>query len=153
MKKFLLMSILIAIGGVTCAQTRHSITQSQARMIETDMGAITAPIIVELGEISAMKIVDTTTFDISIFRDADYVVGMLSEYKQYALAKYCTEHGYDIIVNALFQIFTNKNGDKLSVVISGFPARYKKFRPATKEDNWMLPYSGRESDNSKKIIR
>ena len=136
-----------------CAQTHHSITQSQARMIETDMGAITAPIIGELGEISTTKIVDTTVFNISMFRDAKAIVELLPEYKQYAIAKYCTQNGYDIILNALFQVFTNEEGNKLNVVITGFPARYKRFRPATKEDVWMLQFVGKESISVKNIVQ
>lgn len=144
--------LCLLFSGMIGAQTRHNITQSQARMIETDMGAITAPLIGELDEISPSKIVDTTTFNISMFRDAQVIVDLLSEYKQYALAKYCTKHGYDIIVNALFQVFTNERGDELYVVITGFPAKYKRFRPATKEDCWMLQFTGEESENVKNIL-
>ena len=150
MRKSLFLALCLLISGMAGAQIRHNITQSQARMIETDMGAITAPIVAELGEVASQKIVDTTSFDISSFRDAQLVVNLLPEFKQYALAKYCNEHGYDIIVHALFQVFTVDN--VLKVVVTGFPARYKRFRAATKEDTWMLQFTGEESENVKKIV-
>ena len=152
MKKCFLLALCLLICGALCAQTHHNIRQSQARMIETNMGAVTAPIIGELGEVSPTKIVDTTMFDISMFRDAKMVVDLLPEFKQYALAKYCTKHGYDVIINALFQVFTSDDGFQLNVVVTGFPARYKRFRQATSEDAWMLRFTGEESDNVKKIV-
>lgn len=152
MKKIVLSMAFCFAASIGIAQNHHVISQSQARMLETQMGAVTAPIIAELDEVSSKKIVDTTRFSIGYIKDANTVVALLPEYKQYAVAKYCQKNGYDVIINALFQITTNKSGDELLVVVTGFPARYKRFRPATKEDSWMLPFSGHNSNNSVQIL-
>lgn len=151
MKKLFFLALCSA-ASVCFAQNHHVISQSQARMLETQMGAVTAPIIAELGEVSPNKIIDTTTFSIGYIKDASIIVSMLPEYKQYALAKYCQKNGYDVIINALFQVSTNKAGDELLVIVTGYPARFKRFRPATKEDSWMLPFAGQNSSNSVRIL-
>lgn len=151
MKKFILL-LLIALcsDGVLFAQKHHIVNQSQARMITTNMGAITAPIIAELGEISPQKITYTRRFNISFYQNVQQIINDLSEYKQATIAKYCNENNYDLIVNAIFQITTEN--DELVVTLMGFPAKYSKFRPATQADSWMLNYIGGETTNSRQII-
>lgn len=140
-KPILLLLFLMTLAlGAFAQKNVHSITQAQARLIESEFSVITAPVIGELGDISPKKIVDSLEFYIGNFRDAQDIVVNLDDYKRYTIAHYCTKSGYDLIVNPLFQVSTNPAGDKLKVVVTGFPARYKSFRPATKDDSWMLPF-------------
>lgn len=142
MKKLVLLSFfLVTLAFAANAQKNvHSITQAQARLIESEFSVITAPVIGELGDISPKKIIDSLEFYIGNYRDANEIVANLDDYKRYTIAHYCTKSGYDLIVNPLFQVSTNPEGDKLKVVVTGFPARYKSFRPATEKDEWMLPF-------------
>ena len=141
MKKLLFTLLLLNFTMVTFAQKNiHSITQAQARLIESEFSVITAPVIGELGDISPKKIIDSLEFYIGNFKDANDIVANLEDYKRYTIAHYCTKSGFDLIVNPLFQVSTNPAGDKLKVVVTGFPAKYKSFRPATENDKWMLPF-------------
>lgn len=142
MKKIIFTFLAIIILFSTAnAQYKHSITQSQARLIESDFSVVTAPIIGELGEISPTKIIDSTEFFIGGFRDArSEIVPNLEDYKRYTIANYCTKSGYDIIINPLFQISTNAEGDMLKIIVTGFPAKYKSFRQATENDKWIPLY-------------
>lgn len=142
MKNLTFMLLLITLSFATYAQKNvHNITQAQARLIESEFSVLTAPVIGELGEISPNKIVDSMEFYIGNFKDAAReIVPNLEEYKRYTIAHYCTKSGFDLIINPLFQVSTNADGDKLKVVVTGFPAKYKKFRPATENDRWMLPF-------------
>ena len=141
MKKLLFTLMLIALAfGANAQKNIHSITQAQARLIESEFSVITAPVIGELGDISPKKIVDSMEFYIGNFKDAQDIVVNLDDYKRYTIAHYCTKSGFDLIVNPLFQVSTNPAGDKLKVVVTGFPAKYKSFRPATEKDEWMLPF-------------
>ena len=137
MKK--LFTLVFLVAGVTAfAQNKHSITQSQARLIESEFGVLTAPIIGELDQISSEKITHKVEFFIGGFKDAQRdIVLNLEDYKKYTIANYCTNNGYDLIINPLFQVSTNSEGDKLIVTVTGYPARYKSFRPAKEEDRWM----------------
>ncbi len=47
----------------SCTTSRvHNITQAQARIVDSDFGIITAPVIGELDEMSCEKIVDSAEF-------------------------------------------------------------------------------------------
>lgn len=142
MKRTILTFLAIsAIFNIAHAQNKHNITQSQARLIESDFSVVTAPIIGELGEISPTKITDSVEFFIGGFKDARAeIVPNLEDYKRYTIAHYCTKSGFDIIINPLFQISTNAEGDMLKVIVTGFPAKYKSFRQATENDKWMPLY-------------
>lgn len=137
MKKIFTL-VLLLIGISTFAQNKHSVTQSQARLIESQYGVLTAPIIGELDQISSKKIIHKVEFFIGGFKDAQRdIVPNLEDYKKYTIANYCTENDYDLLINPLFQVVTNTEGDKLIVTVTGYPARYKSFRPAKEEDRWM----------------
>lgn len=142
MKKITFTLLLVMLVTATFAQKNvHNITQAQARLIESEFSVLTAPVIGELGEISPKKIIDSMEFYIGNFKDAAReIVPNLEDYKRYTIAHYCTKSGFDLIINPLFQVSTNVDGDKLKVIVTGFPAKYKSFRPATKDDSWMLPF-------------
>lgn len=139
-KTFFTLLLIVLAFGANAQKNIHSITQAQARLIESEFSVITAPVIGELGDISPKKIVDSMEFYIGNFKDAHEIVVNLDDYKRYTIAHYCTKSGFDLIVNPLFQVSTNPAGDKLKVVVTGFPAKYKSFRPATEKDEWMLPF-------------
>ena len=44
---------------------------------------------------------------------------------------------------------TNAQGDVLSVTVTGYPAKYKSFRAATSEDEWMLNFKSDASSEEK----
>ena len=142
MKKITFTLLLVMLVTATFAQKNvHNITQAQARLIESEFSVLTAPVIGELGEISPKKIIDSMEFYIGNFKDAAReIVPNLDDYKRYTIAHYCTKSGFDLIINPLFQVSTNVYGDKMKVIVTGFPAKYKSFRPATKDDSWMLPF-------------
>lgn len=154
MKKLFTLALLV-VSVSTFAQNKHSITQSQARLIESEFGVLTTPIIGELDQISSEKITHKVEFFIGGFKDAQRdIVPNLEDYKKYTIANYCTNNGYDLIINPLFQVETNTEGDKLIVTVAGYPAKYKSFRTAKAEDSWMLNFINDHSadDRAKAII-
>ena len=152
MKKLTITLLLAMLAMATYAQKNvHNITQAQARLIESEFSVITAPVIGELGDISPKKIVDSLEFYIGNFRDAHDIVANLDDYKRYTIAHYCTKSGYDLIINPLFQVSTNPEGDKLKVVVTGFPAKYKSFRPATEKDEWMLMFLLNDTKSAQRL--
>lgn len=154
MKK--LFTLVFLVAGVTAfAQNKHNVTQSQARLIESEFGVITAPVIGELDQISYEKITHKVEFLIGEFKDAQRdIVPNLDDYKKYTIANFCTENNYDLIINPLFQVSTNTEGNKLIVTVTGYPAKYKSFRTAKAEDSWMLNFINDHSadDRAKKTM-
>lgn len=155
MRKVIFTVALVMTVIVSNAQNKHNIVQSQARMKETQFAVVTAPIIGELDAVSPNKITDSMEFYIGGFKDAvKDIVPNLDEYKKYTIANYCQRKGYDVIINPLFQLRTNEQGDKLRVIVTGYPAKYKSFRPAKEEDAWMMYFMNDNltDDRAKKII-
>ena len=111
--------------------TRKIITEkktSQGRMVDPQSEVITAPQIAEL-EVSQTKCDTTFRFD------HDGTVD-LQNARALALSAFQKHHDAYIEVN-----------------IEGFPARYSKIRPATREDLWMLDFInyGNKSKNTDAI--
>ena len=130
----------------------HNINQSQAAAEPSRFGVVTAPIIGELGEISPNKIIDSCQWDLSNVKDAaTEIIPRLDQYKEYTLANYCNKNGWDLIINPLYQVRTNREGNVMTVIVTGFPAKYKRFRPATKEDSWMLSFINEDKNSEQKI--
>ena len=130
----------------------HNINHSQAKAEGSRFGVLTAPIIGELGEISPNKIVDSCRWDLSNIKDAaTEILPHLDEYKEYTVANYCYKNGWDLIIEPLYQVRTNREGNVMTVIVTGFPAKYKKFRPATKEDSWMLTFINDDKKSEQKI--
>lgn len=152
MKKLTVTLLLVMLATASFAQKNvHNITQAQARLIESEFSVITAPVIGELGEIAPKKIIDSMEFYIGNFRDARDVVANLDDYKCYTIANYCSRSGFDLIINPLFQVSTNADGDKLKVIVTGFPAKYKSFRPATEKDEWMLYFLHSDTKSGERL--
>ena len=113
--------------------TRKIITEkktSQGRMVDPQSEVITAPQIAEL-EVSQTKCDTTFRFD------HDGTVD-LQNARALALSAFQKHHDADIIVGALMN--TRMTAQYIEVNIEGFPARYSKIRPATREDLWMLDF-------------
>lgn len=147
------MLFLIMISTTVFSQKYvHNITQSQAKAVGSHFGVLTAPIIGELGEVSPNKIIDSCQWNISNVKDpALEIIPFIDEYKSYTVANYCAKNGWDVIIDPLFQVRTNREGNIMTVIVTGFPAKYKKFRPATKDDSWMLQFVF-DDEKSEKII-
>ena len=121
--------------------TRKIITEkktSQGRMVDPQSEVITAPQIAEL------EVSQTIRFD------HDGTVD-LQNARALALSAFQKHHDADIIVGALMN--TRMTAQYIEVNIEGFPARYSKIRPATREDLWMLDFInyGNKSKNTDAI--
>ena len=75
----------------------------------------------------------------------------IAELEALALSAFQKHHDADIIVGALMN--TRMTAQYIEVNIEGFPARYSKIRPATREDLWMLDFInyGNKSKNTDAI--
>lgn len=134
------LSLFVTMGSF--AQNKHSISHAQAKILESSSSIITTPLIAELEDISSNRVTSSLDFAIGMYKDAaTQIVPFLTEYKQFALTKYCMENGYDVIINPLFYISTNQSGDIMTVTFIGFPGKYKNIRQAKEEDLWMLNFT------------
>ena len=61
------------------------------------------------------------------------------------------KYGADAILSATSEATTNAKGE-LVVTVRGYPIKYTNFRPATKEDLWMLKFDNTINEGNQSII-
>lgn len=140
MLKKLLLVIAIAIGSVTIAsaqkvdriETTVDYMESSARYMEPSQSIMTSPMIADLevigGSISYTEIEAFKNYEVT-----EELIQLVPGFKRIALSRAARAHKADVIIGAMVEVITNKNG-RLEITITGYPARYTNFRNATSED-------------------
>ena len=66
--------------------------------------------------------------------------GSMDAVKVHAVSKLLAKHNADVLIEPqfTFEMISSNGGSTYNVVVSGYPASYKEFRPATKEDIEIL---------------
>ncbi len=151
MKKVNVLLAIVAASVICtgCASTFEKVNQTMVRVQEPEVGTVATPIVMELGEIPQQKITDTTIIDVDSYRYSGSTVyqritqSMLIGFRKEALENAVIKHDCDVIVYPSFRIYTSEDGKTCYVIVSGYPAKYKRLRPATKDDLWMLEFMGK----------
>lgn len=110
--------------------------ESSARVLEADHNLLSTPMIADL-DVSAEKVTYTET---EMFANLEVTRGLLSniaELKKIALSRAARQYKADILVGSTIDVVTNKDG-RLEITVSGYPARYVKFRKASSQDIDLL---------------
>ena len=148
MKLKKMMALAIAVVGLSSCESWHDVTT--IRTTEAETGLLVHPMVIELDSVSTHMIVDTIRFTDKTYSDEDKPA-LYSE----AMAKCIQKHHFDLLVSPSYQMYcetTYSNSSYSSnitsstsynVVISGYPAYFKRIRPATPEDGWMIPFYNR----------
>lgn len=151
MRKVNVLFVIVVTAAICsgCASTFEKVNQTMVRVQEPEVGTVATPIVMELGEIPQQKITDTTIIDVDRYRypsNQSYqriTQSMLIGFRKEALENAVIKHNCDVIVYPSFRIFTSEDGKTCYVIVSGYPAKYKRLRPATKDDLWMLEFMGK----------
>lgn len=151
-KRHLGFAILMAVICSSCASTFEKVNQTMVRVQEPEVGTVATPIVMELGNIPQQKITDTTIINVDDYRYPNVNVrqsnqritqSMLVAFRKEALENAVLKYECDVIVYPSFRIRTSDDGKTCYVIVSGYPAKYKRLRPATKDDLWMLEFMGK----------
>ena len=150
-EKHLVVAIFVAAICSSCASTFEKVNQTMVRVQEPEVGTVATPIVMELGEIPQQKITDTTVINVNDYRRPTnasqtyqrITQSMLVDFRKEALENAVLKHDCDVIVYPSFRIKTSDDGKTCYVIVSGYPAKYKRIRPATKDDLWMLEFMGK----------
>jgi hypothetical protein len=118
--------------------------ESQARLVEPRMQVFVKPLIVDL-QVLTEKRVKSTPY---LFSDKDISTMTLSELesaKINALYQMSVENDADVIVGATFDVRTPGKGKGVEITVTGFPAKYVKWRPIEEMDyQWVRESYGYE---------
>lgn len=152
MKK-LLFAALAAVAMSSCVSytytpPRLEYRESSGRNIEPMQNAVIVPMVADLELISETKIEHVETFEITITPD---VIANVDSYKRVALVNASKKYNADTMVAALINVDTNEAGN-LVITVTGFPARYAKFRSMTQDDQWLLHMHDNQA-KSKEVVQ
>lgn len=106
---------------------------SNSQMVEPTHGIIMNPMIADLEMIGSEKVSYKETFKVSLDKSS---TDKIQIYKDIALAHAEKEYKADVMVAAHFEVHAIDS--EIEIVVTGYPAFYKNFRPATKKDRWMI---------------
>lgn len=145
-------AILMAAICSSCISTStfERVNQTMVRVQEPEVGTVATPLVMELGDIPQQRITDTTIINVDDYRHPNVgpsyqsiTQSMLIDFRKEALENAVLRHDCDVIVYPSFRIKTSDDGKKCYVIVYGYPAKYKRLRPATKDDLWMLEFMGK----------
>ena len=152
MKKVFLAVIAIATTLVSCSTVSTTIDymESSARILEPEHNMILTPLIADL-DIVGEKISYTEKEMFAGLEVSYELLQNLPELKKIALSRAAKAHNADIIVAPSIDIVTKNN--RLEVTVTGFPAKYAKFRNANEQDvNMVSKLNGRKNFDVNGII-
>lgn len=136
-KLFLTVMFILCITNISHAQKYlESVNYMEASSRETSsaVDVMTTPLIADLEVLPRIEETVTEPFkNINVTSDINLAT---PTYKKIALAEVANKYNADLILGALVKVETleSEKGGRLAITISGYPAKYVKFRNATKED-------------------
>lgn len=157
MKKFILPALAVALlssCGTTTQLGKTEYHAQQARITEPKFQAFMTPLV---GEVEVMKEKGRITSEAYIrpinFGAANYEY-QIEEAKKYVLFAETKKHNADILIAATYDINTDDvRKGTVSIVVSGYPAKYVNWRPAKEEDyKWIgSTYLNKEEKQAVKV--
>ena len=170
-KKITISFLILIICGCDSEKYIH---HYDVNVVNPNMGAITTPIVMELDYIDKNKIIDTVAFSLilstdkySYYRENHPVkkttdirtyservsVEKMNRFEEIALNRVLLKYKCDLIVCLKYDLFYSENFETVNVVVVGYPGYYKKIRPATKDDLWMLNFMNQGNVYNYNVIK
>ena len=131
---------------LTSCATVQSYSYSEYRTNEPTQGVHAVPVIADL-EIAPTRITYAERININItsLTQAE-LQPIVDAQKETVLFNAIKQQNADIIVAPLIDIQTDSN-NRLIITVVGYPATYKNFRNATKDDAWFIPVQKPAQEN------
>ena len=124
-----ILPLVLSLFVVSCA----TYYPSKQREVSTNITVFSEPLIVEVDSVSSERISFSYTF--RLYDNADYKEG-----KQKTVNYCCAQFGYDALANVEYYVEELKKEKSVRIHITGFPVWFKRIRPATRDDVWMLNF-------------
>lgn len=141
-KLFVILSISMIMSS--CAVThveddRVAYREYSVRNTEpTQSPIVVAPLLAELEILTEQSISQTVVYEDFTVRSSN--IKEIENYKKMAVYTVASKHNADTMVGALVNVDTTVYG-KLSITVTGYPARYIKFRTMEEKDAWIMKMS------------
>ena len=131
-----ILAVAILATSCTLQQTpppnvEHAYYESSVRILEPEQSMLLSPVMADL-EVSKYKVTHTEREAFVNVSITPAVIENIAEFKKIALSRAAKAHNADVLVGTIIDVATvNK---RLEITVSGYPAYYRNFRTATKED-------------------
>lgn len=141
MKKTSLLIVSLIVSAVfTSCSSFYNLAEQNTRLLPVASTAHTIPTVADLS-VSSVKITHQVTVnnnfslkELSNFGDSPQIV----YYEKLAANEAAQKYDADVIVAPSYVITTSDDHKSLIITVSGYPATYTNFRPATPVDMEMI---------------
>lgn len=143
MKKILIFSsLLVALAFSSCSKKTYS--YSEIRTVEPTQSVNVVPVVAEL-EVSQERITyaERLTINVNSTNDKE-LASLIEKEKIQVISNATTTHNADLLVAPLVNVQTDAQSN-IIISVSGYPAKYKNYRSATKDDQWFFENTSIES--------
>lgn len=152
MKKFLLIAS-VALFFASCATTNDLVIYREYSVRNTEpkqSPIIIAPLLAELQVLTDCSIRETINYDDFTVRSSN--IREIENYKKMAIYTVAAKYNADTMVGALVNVDTTTKG-KLTITVTGYPARYAKFRTMEEKDTWITNFDKVGKKSEKQSIK
>ena len=137
MKKLCFSFVVLAMTLASCSTSQFYVTElidymeSSARVLEAEHTLLSTPLIADV-EVSDKKITYTEKEMFANLEVNNKCIDEMPELKKIALSRAAQAHNADILVGTTIDVVTKD--DRLEITVTGYPARYVKFRKVSEQD-------------------
>jgi hypothetical protein len=136
MKKIIIFSCLLA-AVVLSSCSKKTYSYAEARTVEPTQSVTVVPVVAEL-EVSAERITYAERLSVKVKSLSKLELQALVEKeKVQIISNAASAHDADLLVAPVVSVQTDVKSN-LIISVTGYPAKYKNYRSATKEDKWFL---------------
>ncbi|MBR5807143.1 MAG: hypothetical protein IKY24_00840, partial [Alistipes sp.] len=109
-----------------------------------------APLLAELQVLTDSSVCETINYDNFTVKSSN--LKEIENYKKMAIYTVATKYNADTMVGALANVDTTPEG-KLTITVTGYPARYVKFRTMEEKDTWITNFDKVGKKSEKQSIK
>lgn len=142
-------SSMLLIGCATSKPTKTTYSFSEYRAVQASQTVATAPLIADLvvseKRVNYAERINTVISEMS----ASEAKALADKEKETVIANAVKANKADVLVAPIIDIQTDANG-YLVIEVTGYPASYKNFRNASKDDLWIVEKNSAPKQDEKK---
>lgn len=138
MKKACVLSALFALILCSCSTTQ-TISYSESRTVEPtqQIAAVAVPLIADL-QVSSERITYSEKITVNVPNlSSSQAVKLINDSKSSVLFRAIKKYNADVMAAPIIDVQQN-GANSVVITIMGYPAIYKNFRNATKDDRWFM---------------
>jgi len=137
MKKIFICAGIVLSVLMTACSAKKTYSYSEYRVEQPTQSVHAVPVVADL-DVQQEKITYSERLGVKVSDLSDSELQSLVEKeKSLVMNNAMKTHGADVLVAPLVDVQTDMN-NQLVITVSAYPAKYKNYRSATKDDEWFI---------------